>query len=376
MVERHLASDEFPILFLAGEPGIGKSRLLQEAVQLAEDRGKTVLIGGCHRQGGQEAFAPILGALQTYCRRLTPAQRRESFRGCAWMVRLLPELAAGPIESLPAWLVSPEQERRLMFQAVMCFLTNIAGTDGTLLALDDLQWAGPDALDLLATLVRSIPDVPLRIVAAYRDAETSPNQPLHDLLADLAHAELARHCPIVPLTRVECEQLLQEVLGQAEDIEPDLRQRMVQRTGGVPFFMLSCVQTVRAASDSDGKQEALPWSVAQSVRQRVAGLPEAARELLSAAAVLGNDLQPALLQAIAALAEQSVVAALDIACRTRLLEEGDKTYRFAHDIIREVVEAELGLARRRVLASPGRRGAAAGCCQTIGGTACLPLRAR
>ena len=64
-------------------------------------------------------------------------------------MRLLPELAGGPIEPVPHWLLTPEQERRLMGQAVERFLVNIAGPAGTLLVLDDLQWAGSDALDLL-----------------------------------------------------------------------------------------------------------------------------------------------------------------------------------------------------------------------------------
>ncbi|HXT34816.1 MAG TPA: hypothetical protein VN837_04485, partial [Chloroflexota bacterium] len=226
------------------------------------------------------------------------------------------------------------------------FLTNIAGPAGTLLVLDDLQWAGPDALDLLATLVHSVPDVPLRVLVAYRDAEASPNESLAALLADLADAGLARHHRLAPLTPEECEQLLQVVLDQSADIEHDLWQHVVRRTGGVPFFLLSCTQI---ATDSGYQQEALPWSVAQSVRQRVAALPEAAQEILGAAAVLGRDVRAALLLSMTTLPEHSVVMALETACRTRLLEEGENSYRFAHDIIREVVEADLGLARRRVL---------------------------
>jgi predicted ATPase len=89
---------------------------------------------------------------------------RSALRGCAWLVRLLPELATGPIEPLPAWALAPAHERRLMFEAVVRLLTNVAGPAGVLLLLDDLQWAGSDALDLLGTLVRSAAEVPLRIV--------------------------------------------------------------------------------------------------------------------------------------------------------------------------------------------------------------------
>src|SRR5207302_3436279 len=155
LVERHLAGEGAPLLLFAGEPGIGKSRLLREAGRRAASHGLRVLEGGCQRRGGQEPFAPLLGAIKRYLSTRTPAELRGDLRGCAWLVRLLPELADGPIEPLPAWTVPPEQERRLMYEAVARFLANVAGPEqGTLLLLDDLQWAGSDALDLFATLVR------------------------------------------------------------------------------------------------------------------------------------------------------------------------------------------------------------------------------
>jgi predicted ATPase len=159
-----------------GEPGIGKTSLLREAVQRAPGQGWHVLEGGCQRRGGQEPYAPLLQALERHLRQRAPAQVRTDLRGCAWLVRLLPELAAAPIEPLPAWTLAPEQERRLMVGAVARFLGNVAGSAGTLFLLDDLQWAGNDALDLLATLVRST-EAPLRVVGAYRDTEVQPHDP-------------------------------------------------------------------------------------------------------------------------------------------------------------------------------------------------------
>src|SRR5207237_2343845 len=131
------------------------------------------------------------------------AQARASLQGCAWLVRLLPELAGGSIEPLPTWTLPPEQERRLLFGAVGRYLANVAGPAGTLLVLDDLQWAGPDALDLLATLVRSAVEIPLRVIGAYRDTEVQPHDPLSILLADLAHAGLAARRLLAPLQREE-----------------------------------------------------------------------------------------------------------------------------------------------------------------------------
>src|SRR5207245_1637785 len=107
--------------------------------------------GGLPAARGREPYAPLLGALQRHIRDQAPVRLRADLQGCAWLVRLLPELAAGSIEPLPAWTLPPEQERRLMFEAVAHFVANVAGPAGTLLVLDDLQWAGGDALDLLAT---------------------------------------------------------------------------------------------------------------------------------------------------------------------------------------------------------------------------------
>jgi transcriptional regulator with XRE-family HTH domain len=98
LLERHLARDGPPVLVLAGEPGIGKTRLLQEAARLAGLARWRVLQGGCQWRGGQEPYAPLLAALDRYLQDQPPRQLRADLDGCAWLVRLLPELATGPIE--------------------------------------------------------------------------------------------------------------------------------------------------------------------------------------------------------------------------------------------------------------------------------------
>ena len=110
------------------------------------------------------------------------------------------ELAGLGIEPLPPWTVTPAQERRLVFGAAARYLANVAGPAGTLLLLDDLQWAGADALDLLAALLRSVaPPTTPRVVAAYRDTELRPGDPLADAMADLAHAGLVTRHRLAPL---------------------------------------------------------------------------------------------------------------------------------------------------------------------------------
>ncbi|HZS92214.1 MAG TPA: AAA family ATPase [Chloroflexota bacterium] len=346
LLERHLAGDGPPVLMLAGEPGIGKSRLLREAARRAESHGWRVLSGGCQRRSGQEPFAPLLEAFDGYIARRAPAELRADLRGCAWLVRLLPELATGPIEPLPAWTLAPEQERRLIDKAVGRLLANVAGPAGTLLLLDDLQWAGADALDLLATLVRGAGEPRLRVIGTYRDTEGQPSDRLGGLLADLAHAGMARQHTLAHLTAEEAGQLLDELLSSLSGDRAVVRERVVQRAGGLPFFLVSYAQGLGA----NAADERVPWDVAQGVRHRVAALPAEVREVLGLAAVIGRVVPHDLLVAAAAQPEAEVLAALDVAHRARLLGQDEpQTYRFTHDVIREVVEADLSPARRLAL---------------------------
>ena len=114
----------------------------------------------------------------------------------------------------------------------------------------------------------------------------------------------------------------------------------------MPFFLVSCAQALR---QHPGAAEAIPWTVAQSIQQRVAALPPAARELLGAAAVIGRNVSGTFLQALDLQSEREALAALEAACQARLLAEQEEGYQFPHDLIREAILADLSTARRRLL---------------------------
>jgi predicted ATPase len=311
----------------------------------------------------------LLGALEGYLRRRTPAQLRSELKGCSWLVRLLPELAEHAIVPAPQWTLSPEQERRLVFVALEHFLTNIAGTAGTVLILDDLHWAGVDACDLLATLLRAANTVRLRVVGAYRDTDVPPDAALSVWMADLARERLVGHSRLGPLAPEDATLLLRGLLEDdptAVAVDATLRTQVVQRAEGIPFFLVSCAQGLRAAAldaisggshgavvHADRAGDAVPWNVAQSLNQRVAALPEPGRVVLEIVAVGGRGILRSVVESVGrqlGLDAHAVVAGLEASGRARLLEEqGEQAYQVAHDLIRVALLTALSSARRGVI---------------------------
>src|SRR5262249_50933301 len=179
----------------------------------------------------------------------------------------------------------------------------------TLLALDDLQWAGADALDLLAALIRSAPSAQLRVIGAYRDAEVPPTSPLAVLLADLASARLVAQQPLGPLGPDEATALASGLLADMETA-PATVERVIQRAGGVPFYLVSFAQSQQAGTSGDTPDD-VPWDVTQTIRQRVAALPKSAHEILDIAALAGQVIARALIVAVAAGASGAPGASRD-----------------------------------------------------------------
>jgi len=292
---------------------------------------------------GQEPYSPILDALARYLQLQSPTRLANDLDGCDWLVRLLPELAG--VLQLPAGgTLTPDQERRLLFAAVARLLGNVAGPAGSLLVLDDLQWAGVDALDLLAVLARGAGGR-LRIVGGYRDTDVMPSDALAVLVGDLAQAGLVQQLSLGPLSGREATALVDDLLVGSVGTDDAVAEHVLQRAGGTPFFLISYAQAL-----STGSGEIVPWDLAQGIRQRIALLSESGREMVAAAAIAGRQVPRGLLLAVVAGPESEMLAGLEELCRARLLlEDGDRAYVFSHDVIREVVEIDVGAARRAAL---------------------------
>jgi predicted ATPase/DNA-binding XRE family transcriptional regulator len=357
-LERFLNGEVPPVLGLAGEPGIGKSRLLREAAARAAALGWTAIEGACQRRGLEAPFAPLAEPLTRLLASQTPARQQALLHGCEWLVPLLPELAETGIAPLPQGNPAPERARWLMFSAVGRLLTNLAGPMGTLLLLDDVQWASEDVNALLAVLAHAATISQLRVLLAYRDSEVQPGDPRAELLADLAREDRVAQITLGPLALREARELLRHVLeAEATTLSATQIERLVQRTEGVPFYLVSCAQSLRTADADDPGDRGtappdVPWKLAQTIRQRAAALPPIARAVLNTAAVVGRAVPGALLAQIVQQPEDALVEGLEAVCQARLLTELEAdtdTYQFTHDLIREVITGDLSTRRRKLL---------------------------
>jgi transcriptional regulator with XRE-family HTH domain len=348
LLQQYFAGHGPPLLMLGGEPGIGKTRLLQEAAAMAFAAGLNVLRGTVPTPADHGLRNPIIDALREGIQRRSPVLLRRDLQGCGWLVRLLPELAFGPIDPLAPVSLPPEQEGALVARAVIRFLTNVAGPAGTLLTLDNLHHADADALSLLAKLVRSMTDMPLRIIGAYRDSECSGSDRLSALLAMLAHEDLVRHATVSALSMQHAAELMMVLSRGRVETSVAWLDRVLHETSGVPFYLVAWARD-RHSLRREPAADYVPWSIRQSVRYRIHAASPAARVVLEALAVAGGRATFPLLVALAAQPDADVLAALESSCRERLLQEDGQTYVFAYDTIRSVVEADLSHSRHTLM---------------------------
>ncbi|MGE5141125.1 MAG: ATP-binding protein [Rudaea sp.] len=314
---------------LTGEVGIGKSRLWQE--WSARIAGKaTVLSCHCLEATQTLPFAPLIelfGSRSPVRRLLTPNSPVPRV-WLAEVARLMPEIRL-MLPDLPASAVlPPEEERRRILEAfTQCVM---ALPPPLVLSVDDLHWADHATLDWLDYLIHRMQDSPLLLVAAYR-LEDAPAR-LVQMAARWGREGIARR---IPLTRLSDEQAaaLVAALGGAQESDG----RAQSQSGGNPYFL------IELATSPSGD---VPAVLTDLIRARLGRLPDAARQVLQAAAVLEPDFDFAELRRTSGRGEEETLDALDALLQTGVLVESEGHYNFAHPLVATIVREGLSGARR------------------------------
>ena len=316
------------LVLLAGEPGVGKTRLaLRFARAVGDDGGATVLLGRSSEEP-LAAFEPFTEVLRHVG---TDAARALAGPAAAELDRLLGDIGGGAAQDAGA--------RHRLFVAVDDVLTGLAERRPLVLVLDDLHWADRPTLLLLGFVLRSSRPAPLLAIGTYRDTEIGRRTPLAGALADLRRDGGAERVALRGLDAGEVGELAAAWLGP--EAAAGVAAAVHERTAGNAFYV---EEVLRGLAEHD---PAVPESVRHAVGARLARLGPAADELLAVAAVLGQRVDAGLLQSVAQRPAEEIEPALDELFDAHLLRAGDERgFVFSHALVREAVDAELNPLRR------------------------------
>jgi DNA-binding CsgD family transcriptional regulator/tetratricopeptide (TPR) repeat protein len=319
---------------VAGEAGVGKTRFLAEAQQLAVEAGFSVATGRCVELSQEGiSYAPLVGALRSLTRALEPDQL-EVVLGHARrdMARLLPELdpTAGADQA------APNQAARL-FELVLGVLERAAAQQPLMLIIEDLHWADRATLDLVSFLVGELRDAPLLLVLTYRSDEMHRSHPLRGVLSGWSRARQVRSVDLLPLDRHEVELLLTAILRD----EPgrDLVDRVLRRSEGNPFLAEEFIGVMRDGSDPDR----LPDSIRELLLARLTTTsPEIQSLLRAVSAAAGRPTGDELLAMVTGQDPQQLQTSLRAAVEHQLLAVDDSGgFIFRHALTREAVYDDM-----------------------------------
>jgi DNA-binding CsgD family transcriptional regulator len=331
------------VVFVGGEAGIGKTRLISELAGRAEHDGMTVVVGECLPLGdGELPYAPVVGALRSLVAHREGSELEAMLgSGREELSALLPELPSGR-DAVASPPVGEGSQARL-FEQVLALLAAAARAGPLVLVLEDFQWADRSTCDLLAFLIRATRRERIALIISYRSDELRRGHPLRHCMLGLERTGRAIRVELAPFTRSE---LREQVAAILDEPPPSLLvDRLLERSEGNPFF------TEELLASSREPCEPLPDSLRDTLLARVESQSTVVREVLQIAAVTGRTVDHALLAAVAELAEEHLNAALREAVESYLLvpDCARAGYSFRHALLREAIYSDLLPGERRNL---------------------------
>lgn len=341
------------VVLIRGEAGIGKSRLMQEAVRHAQQQALATLTTNCYEIERAIAYQPVIDLVTQACEALSESQLRMIAPILlAEIAALAPAVAARLADMPPLSVDFPEARQARLFHALVQLFDALAQNRQLMLTIDNIQWADDASLQFLHFLARQIAGRPIILVCAYRDEELASNERLTGLLESLRHETATRQMALARLGPGDTEALL-KTMNDPKLCAPGLAARLHSESDGNPFFLWSILHSLSEGASviSDALRLPLPDALRDSVRARLARVPPADRLLLDVAAVLGRRFDFEILFALSQMPEERFLLSLDSLVMRRLLHEEQDSgcYDFSHDKVREVVYLDIGLARRVLL---------------------------
>jgi DNA-binding SARP family transcriptional activator len=339
---------------IVGEPGIGKTRLTQEVADEALSAGAAVGWGRSHDGQGDVAFRVWSQVVATLVERVPAPLVAEALgRGAADIARIAPEVRDLGLDLVAGDAGDPGLAQARLADALAAFLRALSQARPLMVVLDDIQWADPASLRVLAVIVREIADARILMLATYRSVGAPAHTQLADALAVVVRQPIARRFDLDGLDRDALGALVEASGGARTDEEVAIIHR---RTQGNPFFAVEILRLMAGGEAVDADDVAVPSSVREAggtrplpsgvrevVRQRIGELPAATAEVLEAAAVLGPEIDLTTLALGLGTGAAEVLDHLEPAREAGIVVDGagPLALRFAHGLVSETLYADL-----------------------------------
>jgi len=374
------------LVIIQGEAGIGKSRLAEEALSRARHLGVLTLVGRCHEQEGTPPLVPYAEVIEDAAR-LLPASIFRDIVGptASELARLAPEFHR-LFPDMPAPLELPgDLRQRYLFHNMRDFLARCSRVVPVAVFLDDLQWADPSTLQLTQFLAEHLGKLPAILVCACRELEVEAEAAIANPIEALMHRLRGRKRPAAGRDpQATINQLLERRLARVislpalnesgvagmltalggHEAPPRFVRRFLDQTGGNPFFIEELFRCLceddrlfdrhgRWRRDVELENVEVPAGIRTVISTRLRRISKATHEVLTAAAVLGSHFDAELLEAVAAIDNRTLTAALEEAEKAHLLMgpagRTERRWRFAHQLIGKTLASALPPSRRERL---------------------------
>jgi class 3 adenylate cyclase len=343
---------------LAGEPGVGKSRLSQEATAYAEARGVRALWGRCWDHGGAPPYWPWRQVVRGLTDGADPAALASWLgAGAAEIAQIVPELRqkVGGLPELPsAELAQPEMARFRLFDSIVSFLRKAGEAHALVIVLDDLHAADPTSLTLMVALAREVRTMRAVVIATYREVEVKHQPELASIISDAEREGTV--FALRGLERHDIHEFLERVQGVSAS-DP-LVEQLREITEGNLFFLHEVVRQMTSQGRINGDHAidartlGVTRGVSDFIKKLAQPLSKDARGALDIAAVIGREFSLQALAAASGKPPDDLVALLDEAVSLELIDEAPGArgrYSFRHALIREALYGALPASTRRRL---------------------------
>jgi tetratricopeptide (TPR) repeat protein/KaiC/GvpD/RAD55 family RecA-like ATPase len=354
------------LVFVHGEAGIGKTRLVRELGAYARSRGVQVLYGRCpalFRMDGVPPYILWKEVIKDYLEACTPEQlHRVIGYYPAEVAKLVPEISQ-TLRSIPqSFPISPEQEQNRLFEAVSQFITNISRETPLLVVLDDLQWTDPSSLLLLHYLARGVQRTPLLLLGAYRSSDINDKHPLSPVLTELNRERLPQSISLKRMSLDDISEMIRQILEQ-DDVPTEFCKMVYEKTRGNPFFAEEVIKSLKEEEViyreenkwkiKEVSRIEFPETVKSVLKTRFARLDEECQSVLTFASFIGNDFTLEAMCALTGIEENKLLELIDKILKTGLIKErevrGEGVCSFADILVRDVVYDEVSLLKRKKL---------------------------